>query len=131
MRRLPLAVCILAAACSSSTPAAPAPVDEQVTLAPGQRVTISGTTTALVFTGVTSDSRCPAAAICVWAGDAAARFEIASNRASEVLELHTTLQPNLGQAAGFTLHLLQVAPYPITGNDIKPADYRATVRVTR
>jgi hypothetical protein len=130
MRFVVLLICVAATACTSS-PANPGSVDAQFTLAPGQQTHLGSGAVAIRFVGVTSDSRCPAAAICVWSGDAAARFEIGRGGNAEPLDLHTTLQPNRGQASGFTVHLLELAPYPIQWDSIRPADYRATVRVTR
>ena len=120
---------MVAAGCMGS-PTNPGPVDQQLTLAPNQQAQIASGI-SVRFLAVTTDSRCPAAAICVWAGDAVARFEIVrSSRSAETLDLHTTLQPNQGQASGYTIQLIELAPYPIA-DPIPSSDYRATVRITR
>ena len=131
MRKLILALCFGAAACSSSSPTEPGSLDVQTTLAPGQSAPIGGSTSAIRFIGVTNDSRCPAAAICIWAGDAVAAFEVANPRSATPLDLHTTLEPKAAKAGGVTVQLLELSPYPITPNDIQPSEYRATIRVTR
>ncbi len=131
MRKLILALCVGAAACSSSSPTDPGPIDAQLILAPGQSAPIGNSTTAIRFVGVTSDSRCPAAAICVSAGDAVARFEVGNRRAAAAVDLHTTFDPKQAAAAGLTVQLLELSPYPITFNDIQPSEYRVTIRVTR
>src|ERR671911_379851 len=100
MRKLILALCIGAAGCSSSSPTGPGPLDAQMTLAPGQSAPIGGSTTAVRFIGVTNDSRCPAAAICIWAGDAVAAFQIANQRSTTPFDLHTTLTPKEAKAGG-------------------------------
>ena len=129
MRLLVCLCCSVAIGCTSS-PTDPGSVDAQLTLAAGQQTPIGTGATSIRFVDVTADSRCPAAAICVWAGDAVARFEIVRRGSAETLDLHTTLQPNRGQAAGFTIHLVELAPYPIA-DPIPASDYRATVRITR
>ena len=130
MRKLIVALCIGVAGCSSSSPSAPGPVNVQLTLAPGQSSRIDSGT-SVRFVGVTSDSRCPAAAICVWSGDAAARFEVVNTPNTAPVDLHTTLDPKQAEAGGLKVELQLLAPYPVTSNDIPPSDYRATIRVTR
>ena len=39
-----------------------------MTMTPGQRTSVDGTNLTLQFTGVSSDSRCPADALCITAG---------------------------------------------------------------
>lgn len=131
MRRLILALCIGVAACNSSTPTDPGPIDAQLTLAPGQSAPIGAANTAVRFVGVTSDSRCPATAICVWAGDAVAKFEVGNPRSAAPVDLHTTLDPKQAETGGIKVELLFLSPYPISYNGIQPSEYRATIRVSR
>ena len=131
MKKLSLLLCLLAAACSSSSPTDPGPIDAQLTLAAGQSAPVGTSTTAIRFVGVTSDSRCPAAAICVSAGDAVARFEVGNARGAAPVDLHTTLDPKRAETGGLAVQLLELSPYPITFHDIQPSEYRATIRVTR
>jgi hypothetical protein len=105
------------------------PVDLRVVLAPGNVAGVGGAT--IRFEGVTSDSRCPGDAICVWAGDAIVRVVVSASGSSSTYELHTAdLKP--AQDRGVTVKLEELSPYPFASlGPIKPADYRATLRITR
>jgi hypothetical protein len=98
---------------------------------PDEVVTIQGL--RITFEGVAEDSRCPSGAQCVWAGDAAAAFTLEKPpAAAEHRTLHTngrferqiTVDP-------FVVRLDEVTPHPKVGATIAPADYRATLVVTR
>jgi hypothetical protein len=131
MRSVVVVFGLVAMAACGSSPSAPSPVDQNVTLAPGQAATIEGTSLSLRFDGVTGDSRCPADAICITGGDA---------------EVHIAVTPSAGARRDYTLHtgdmrpvkhedltiaLVELAPYPFSARPIQPSDYRATIRVTR
>jgi hypothetical protein len=131
MRRLGLSFCLVALAACGSRPTAPSPVDQSVTLAPGQVATVEGTSLSLRFDGVTGDSRCPADAICITGGDA---------------QVHIAVAPSAGARRDYTLHtgdmrpvkhddltiaLVELSPYPFSARPIQPSDYRATLRLTR
>jgi hypothetical protein len=126
MRHVVLLVCLVSVtACGL---ASPSPVDSEFTLAPGQSQTVAGTT--LTFVRVTSDSRCPANAICVTAGDAIVRVDVSGRGRSSTHELHTgNMQPV--KANDLTIELVEVAPYPFSTSPIDPPSYRVTLRVTR
>jgi hypothetical protein len=120
----------LASACSSSPTAPSIPLDRQFTVMPGERVRISGTGISLQFERVDGDSRCPADAICVLGGDAQVRLSVHDDGRAHHYALHT------GNGApvrhdGLTIALVELAPYPFSARPIGPADYRATLRVSR
>jgi hypothetical protein len=120
----------LASACSSSPTAPSIPLDRQFTVMPGERVRISGTAISLQFERVDGDSRCPADAICVLGGDAQVRLSVHDDGRAHHYALHT------GNGApvrhdGLTIALVELAPYPFSSRPIGPADYRATLRVSR
>ena len=116
-----------------NTPASPTgPVDQRVSLAPGNTIVVQGTDTALRFEGVSADSRCPGDAICVWAGDATVRLvAMTTGNASTSYELHTVdLKPV--RHRDLTIALESLSPYPFASlGPIKPGDYRAALRITR
>ena len=132
MRRVGLALCLLAmTACADESPVTPSPIDQQVTLAPGQTTRIEGAALTVRFEGVTGDSRCPGDAICITGGDA---------------QVHVVVTPVAGARRDYTLHtgdmrpvthggvtvaLVELMPYPFSSRPINPADYRATLRLTR
>ncbi|MEO5897136.1 MAG: hypothetical protein ABIS06_15710 [Vicinamibacterales bacterium] len=105
-------------------------MDARFTLAPGQTETIAGASTRVTFTGVTSDSRCPANAICITGGDALVRIDVWTAGRSSTHELHTgNMQPV--KASDLTIELIEVAPYPFSFTPIDPAAYRVTFQAKR
>jgi hypothetical protein len=100
------------------------------TLQPGQTVSTGGLT--VKFVGVTNESRCPAAAICITSGDATMQFalSVSSQMATEELKVNHPDERRT-QYAGFTVEVETLAPYPITFNSIKPGDYRVTLKIDR
>lgn len=86
----------------------------------------------VTFIGVSSDSRCPAAAICITSGEATLQFAFYANSrsANNVLQVY---DPDKKRTVyeGFSVEVQTLAPYPITFNSIKPEDYRVTVKVDR
>ena len=86
----------------------------------------------VAFDTVEADSRCPADAMCVWQGDAAARFRLTADGRSAGTTLHTALEPKQVEYAGWVLRLVNVEPYPGTYDRSKPAPAPvAVVVVTR
>jgi hypothetical protein len=119
-----------ASACSSSPTGPTAPLDRQFTLAPGDRVRVAGTAVSVQFERVDGDSRCPADALCVLGGDAQVRISVHDDGRVHHYALHTgDLTPI--RHDGLTIALLELSPYPFSARPIGPADYRATLRVTR
>jgi hypothetical protein len=103
-----------------------------MTMTPGQRTSVDGTNLTLQFTGVSSDSRCPADALCITAGEALAVFEATmSARGGVRLEL-STLETRRAVAVGdYRVELRGLDPYPFGSLPrIQPSDYRATIEVT-
>jgi hypothetical protein len=130
MRHFFLALCLLpAAACLGKSPAAPAPVNREVVLAPGQTVDVA-TGLSVRFVSVVGDSRCPADALCIQGGDAIVRIDIASGENRGQRDLHTgTLAPV--SFDDVQVRLVELQPYPFSSRPFDPADYRATLRVIR
>jgi len=97
---------------------------------PGQMSTAGGLT--VTFIGVSSDSRCPAAAICITSGEATLQFGFYANSRSgnNALQLYDADKKRTVYE-GFSIEVQTLAPYPITFNSIKADDYRVTVKVDR
>jgi len=84
------------------------------------------------FDSVTSDSRCPTEARCVWAGDGATRLSILQDPEQAVTcTLHTTLMPHLIAVDGLTVQLKELDPYPRLGSTIDHATYVAVLEIDR
>jgi hypothetical protein len=98
---------------------------------PAEVVTIQGL--RITFESVAEDSRCPTGAQCMWAGDAAASFTLEKPPAAAQ---HRTLHTNARferqiTLDAFVVRLEDLKPYPKEGATIAPADYRATLVVTK
>lgn len=124
MRSLLLAV--LLTACGTSTEPR---LGEDIEIRLGTTIEIPDDTTRLRFTDVTSDSRCPTGAQCVWAGEAVALFTVGSNQ-----QVSLTLGADASKATvivrdkQFTIVALK--PHPKVNETIAKGDYIATIRFT-
>lgn len=130
--RVFLIVALVAAGCTGPRPTAPsAPERQQVTLAFGQSTAITGSPVVLRFDGVENDSRCPGDALCLTAGNAQVRVSILTSTTTRAYDLHTAdTRPFVYDS--WTVSLVELAPYPFSSlPPIQPADYRATLVVTR
>lgn len=130
MKRLSSLVCtaavVLAAGCSTPTD----PVNATMTLAPGQ--TGAAGSLSVKFIGVTIDTRCPANALCIQAGDAYIALEAsvaATQRSFELQVLNPTNRET--EVRGYLISVDSLSPYPFAPDPIAPEDYRVTLHVTR
>jgi len=142
--RMSFTVCVTAllsfAACASPTrdeppvPSAPnasVAVGTAFTLAPGESVTVDGSSLRLMFVKTLEDSRCPSSVQCVWAGRV--RLAMVSMHAGATREfVIETLPPRDTATVGpYLVKLAGVSPERTTTDAIPPAAYRATMRVSR
>jgi hypothetical protein len=132
MRYVIALVCLLSVtACDFWSPTEPSPVNAELTLAPGEQRSVSGTDISIKFEAVTGDNRCPGDATCILGGSATVRIQVQGPRtASQRYDLNTgDMRPI--QHGAFTVELLEVAPYPFASRPFDPSEYRVTLRVTR
>lgn len=82
---------------------------------------------------VENDSRCPTAVQCVWEGDATAVTSVwVESGEPTTVELHLNERFSRSAVVGaYVIELLRIDPHPEEGVRIEPAEYRATVRVSR
>jgi hypothetical protein len=143
MRNILLSALALTAVTASSAPAAskdstrhpPVTIGlgRAFELALGQKARL-GTADHLtiVFSRVLEDSRCPANALCVWAGNARIELRLASvTQAPASVQLNTFLPPNAAAYGSYRISLLALQPYPglSSGQPIAPKTYTATLLV--
>jgi hypothetical protein len=129
-----LAFAVLLLSACGGGPSAPSEValDRDFELRPGESVAVSGAALVVRFVAVADDSRCPADAQCVWAGDATVQLMVRSERGGEQsVDLHTQLEPNETALGGYRIRLRLLAPLPRAGQPVAPRDYVATLRVVR
>jgi len=133
----PLAVTLLVAAglgCASS-PTEPSgrgvPLGQPFRLAVGESASVQGASLVLGFEQVLEDSRCPADALCVWAGDARLRaWARLDGQPRRDVELHT-LQPNPLALERYRIEVRALEPFPYSNVRIDPRGYVVTLVVTR
>lgn len=121
-------VLVVVSGCSSSTGIE---VDEPFVMSPGQTVLVEEIGLHVRFDGVSEDSRCPLKAQCVWIGDAAVEvtwFLRDADGIPTTVTLHTHEGPNSVDLGNVVLELVALAPYPEAPEEIRPQDYRATLR---
>ena len=121
----------ISAACGRS-PNQPGELARQsVELRAGSSATLDGGLT-IAFDRVTSDSRCPMNAFCVWAGDAIVAVSLSQGPGGPAArELHTDARAAEASYLAYSIKLLALAPYPRTDRQILPGDYVATLTVAR
>ena len=84
----------------------------------GQTASIDGGRFEIKFESHGPDSRCPANATCVWAGDIAARITTrVAGGAATISDLHSTLEPKKLKVDRYTISMIGLTPFPGTGRD--------------
>ncbi|MBA4072914.1 MAG: hypothetical protein C0497_13905 [Gemmatimonas sp.] len=125
MRPLLFAVLLIACGSSGTEPQ----LGENIEIRLGATIEIPDDTTRVQFTDVTSDSRCPTGAQCVWAGEAVALFTVGgSQQVSLTLGADASRATVIVRDKQFTIVALK--PYPKLNETIAKGDYIATIRFT-
>jgi hypothetical protein len=107
-------------------------LDEGFPLSVGQSTVVDGAALEIGFQAVTSDSRCPKGEVCIWEGDATVCIWVqpAAGTKQEFV-LHTSSKgPSVTDFGDWSIRLVALDPYPITGRSILQADYVVTLQVT-
>lgn len=130
-----LALAVMSCSCRSALLAQSKDVAlaQSFTLRPGGAVPIGGEQLRVGFDAVLGDSRCPKGEQCIREGDATVRVWLQKGTgAREPHELRTTeAERSASSAAGYTVRLIQLDPYPVSGRSIGRADYVATLVVSK
>ncbi len=91
-------------------------VQGEIRVEVGEEADIPGTVLRISFIQVNADSRCPAGAACVWAGDAEVEIGLtAGSGPTQLFVLHTTLDPRSVDFSGVRVTLADLVPYPREG----------------
>jgi hypothetical protein len=143
-RLIPLClICFVLVGCASAadgitkpktSPEAPR-LGREFKLRPGQQISLQGTKLRIQFTAVANDSRCPSDVTCVWAGNAAVRLNVSTNRRDgKSLTLNTAKVSSLANEAeyrGYKVKLVDLTPYPRSNQKIAAGDYVLTLLVSK
>jgi hypothetical protein len=124
-----LALCALVAGCSHHALAPATPVDLTIVLAPGQTSSVEGTDLRVGFVGIASDSRCPADAMCVWAGEGVVAVQVVDRSGNRQYQLSTAPSKGSAEHGAYVLTLNDLSPYPFVSQPIAPGAYRVTLRI--
>jgi hypothetical protein len=131
MRALALVALLVGAACSHTPTTPSAPLGTPFKVGVGQSVRVESAGLELGFDQVLEDSRCPADAICVWAGTARLKAWLrAGDAARREIELKT-FPPQPLAIDGFSVEVQALEPFPYSNVRIDPRGYVATLIVTR
>jgi hypothetical protein len=75
---------------------------------------------------ILTDSRCPSDVVCVWAGEAIARFKIEKNTGFPVfMDLKEGVKDTV--VFGYKISFLKLLPYPISDHQTKQEEYKARI----
>ena len=129
-----LALCaVIVPACDRTSPSGPAtPIDQLFVLSPGQLMSIGGSSGGVQFIEVTNDSRCPINALCIAEGFATIAIAVTDDQGSSRYELRTS-DPTRSSVMhrDVRIEFKELQPFRNTSRRIDPAEYRATLHVTR
>lgn len=75
---------------------------------------------------ILTDSRCPSDVVCVWAGEAIARFKIEKfNSLPVFIDLKEGIKDTV--VNGYMISFIKLFPYPISDHQTKPEEYKARI----
>ncbi|MBF4481860.1 hypothetical protein [Dehalococcoides mccartyi] len=116
-------------ACSAEIPTAG--LDQSISFPPGQSCLIAGEDLTIKFVGVLSDSRCPEGVQCVWEGEVTVELLIKYGGATSKLYIVNRGGGDAVAAFRDYKFSFNVTPYPETGTEITPEEYRLVMVVSR
>ena len=122
-----LLLAVALAACGRDGSAAN--LNEPVQLAPGQSAIFKAEKLEVTFVRVSADSRCPTDVTCFWQGTVTVQLAI---RSDGKVTQHEADASNDVAINGYVVDVLDVLPARGSqSQQIAPADYRVTLKVTR
>jgi hypothetical protein len=136
MKHLHIAVTLaLAAATACAKQPTAVTLNQNFDLQSGRNASVSGADKVTVtLVQVSGDSRCATDVQCVWAGDATVKLDLSvGSQAHAVTDLHTNAQsgPTTLVLNGYTVRLVDLLPYPKSGQVIAQGEYVAKLEVTK
>lgn len=107
-----------------------AQVGDTVRLRQGRSARIGTSDVVVAFRRVEEDSRCPIDVLCVWAGDAAVRLELTTDRRTWApATLRSFLEPKSIEFGGYVFRLIEVAPAKVSTQPTRSEDYVIALEV--
>ncbi len=104
-----------------------APLDSEFNLKIGESANIDSKF-QITFQNVTSDSRCPADAFCIWQGEVSVKLNITKDGQGHdyILTMGENDRLAIQTFDKYFVRLLNVEPYPLSSIPTKPSEYVAT-----
>jgi hypothetical protein len=109
----------------------PGIVDDTLHIALGAERSTGGGRLAIRFLERVSDDRCPANAVCIWAGDARVRLAVRSGTFSTETVIGMNLEPKAILAGGYRITVAELSPYPGLYDEENPPAPVVVVRIVR
>lgn len=111
-------------------------LDKNFVLKVGQEALTGDGKLKIKFVSVAEDSRCPKGVNCIWAGNARVVLQVGKSNGKPVnLELNTNPREATNAAGGgfdqYLIKLVEVAPYPVADQTIRPGSYVVTLIVSK
>jgi len=137
MKLILLLIPFLLVGCTGNDSSISSSLGEEFSLKPGQQTSISGEDLTIEFKSVSSDSRCPTDAQCIWAGNAEVNVELTktgNSSSTSTIQLNTagtTDFPNQANYLNYTIRITELQPYPKVDSTIEQADYKAKYIVSK
>ena len=117
---------------SKHEPDRQAPLNQEFIMKVGEDVVFKGEGLKVRFVSVLEDSRCPKGEQCITEGNGKIELQLKKPQKEPVtLELNTAFGKQVADYQEFAVKLIALDPYPKMGRSIKPADYVATVLVSK
>jgi hypothetical protein len=97
-----------------------------------QEAMLEGEGLAVAFESVLEDSRCPVDVTCVWSGNAKIRLRSTKQKQTPAaVELNTDIKPKSSSYLDYEIKLVALKPARKKDKAIQPAEYIATLIVTK
>jgi len=126
-----MGIVVLLPACSSQLTAQTADFGQEIILTPGQKVSLADDELVIRFVEVATDSRCPTGVQCIWAGEVSVKVEIEyQGQTKSMILTQSGSSESVKQILNFKISF-DVQPYPEANKQLKAADYRLHLVVTR
>jgi hypothetical protein len=131
MRTLFLSLILTLIFGGAAAPTANAQSSQQVSVRIKNQKSVMRDRLRIKFVAV-EDSRCPADANCIWAGNAKVTIRVTNRRGqSRTFDLNTNLAGKSASFDGFEIKLGNVSPYPRSNIRINRNGYTASFTVTK
>lgn len=98
---------------------------------PGAEVAVDGADFTMLLAAVEQDSRCPEGVNCIWAGSVRVELVFCGPQAERSARLNTNAAPRVVKYRGRYIRITGVSPRKVSGQEIKPEDYRVTLEVSK